>query len=69
MAKRAGAVPVVCARCDARFTLTASAYERRAVRYGNTLLCSRCLTNEWLRTRGSYQAETLLRDEIRAGAE
>jgi len=44
------------------------AYARRRERYGGRLLCVRCLTEGWLRTRaGQYQQEQALRDET-AGA-
>jgi len=55
--------PVVCVACAAAFTLTPQAYERRVARYGAHLLCSRCLSDSWLRTRGAYQKDALLRDD------
>ncbi len=68
MTKRATGVPVACAVCAAPFTLAPHAYARRRERYGDRLLCVRCLTEGWLRTRaGQYQQEQALRDET-AGA-
>ena len=55
-------VPIVCAGCAAPFTLTPQAHARRMARYGGRLLCSRCLSDSWLRTRGSYQKDALLRE-------
>ncbi len=63
MERRMTAVPVVCALCATPFTLTPHAHTRRIARYGDRLLCVRCLTDSWLRTRaGQYQQERVLHD-------
>ena len=70
MTKRATRVPVVCALCATPFTLAPHAYARRCERYGERLLCVRCLTEGWLRTRtGQYHQERALHDETARVAE
>ncbi len=69
MARKVESVQVVCVACAAPFTLTPQAHARRVARYGAHLLCSRCLGDSWLWTRGSYQKETLLREEDAARRE
>jgi len=64
MPRSALTVPVTCAHCAAPFTLTPVAHARRVARYGQRLLCQRCLGDAWLRTwRGAIMAEHLLRDD------
>ncbi len=70
MTKRATGVPVVCAACTAPFTLAPHAYARRCERYGDRILCVRCLTEGWLRTgAGQYHQERALRDEAARAVE
>ncbi len=63
MSRKVETVSVVCVGCTALFTLTPQAHARRTARYGAHLLCSRCLSDSWLRTRGAYHKDILLRDE------
>ncbi len=61
---RSSTVPVTCAHCAVPFTLTPLAHARRVARYGQRLLCQRCLTDGWLRTwRGAVITDQLLRDD------
>ncbi len=61
---------MVCAACATPFMLAPHAYTRRRERYGNRLLCVRCLTEGWLHTRaGQYHQERELRDETARTAE
>ncbi len=63
MPRSAARVPVTCADCAAAFTLTPAAHARRVARYGQRLLCQRCLGDVWLRTwRGTVMTDRLLRD-------
>jgi len=56
-------VPVVCARCAHPFTLTPHAHARRRARYGEHLLCARCLADSWLHTwQGAAVGDALLRE-------
>ncbi len=70
MAKRATSVSVLCADCATPFTLTSHAHARRIARYGERLLCARCLTAGWLHTHaGRYHQERALRDETARAVE
>lgn len=65
MPRSASAALVSCAQCAAPFTLTPLAHARRVARYGQRLLCQRCLTDGWLRTwRGAIMSDQLLRDDV-----
>ncbi len=69
MPRSASAVLVSCAHCAAPFTLTPVAHARRVARYGQRLLCQRCLGDAWLRTwRGVIATDQLLRDDAPAPA-
>ncbi len=59
MGKYAQTVAIQCASCHDEFTLTARGYARRLDRYGERLLCQRCLGDVWLRTRGKHTDQYL----------
>jgi len=61
---RNATIPVTCAHCAAPFTLTPLAHARRVARYGQRLLCQRCLIDGWLRTwHGAVLTDRLLRED------
>ncbi len=60
MGKYAQIVTAACASCHGEFTLTARGYAKRVERYGDRLLCQRCLGDIWLRTRGKHVDRYLL---------
>jgi hypothetical protein len=60
MGKNSRIVAVVCAACGDDFTLTEQGYAKRVERYGERLLCQRCLGDVWLRTRGKHTNRDLL---------
>ncbi len=64
MGKYAHTVTVTCATCHDDFTLTARAHARRVERYGERILCQRCLGDVWLRTRGKHVDRYLLEPEV-----
>jgi hypothetical protein len=66
MGKYAQTVTVACANCHDDFTLTARGYDRRVERYGERILCQRCLGDVWLRTRGKRADRYLLETDTAA---
>lgn len=60
MGKNSRTVSVVCAVCGDEFTLTEQGFAKRVERYGERLLCQRCLGDVWLRTRGKHISRDLL---------
>ncbi len=64
MASKTPAIAVVCAQCARPFTLTPPAHARRLARYGEHLLCARCLADSWLHStwQGATARDALLRE-------
>jgi len=66
--RRSTPVPLTCTHCQAPFSLTPQAHARRLARYGQRLLCTRCLADSWLHSwQGRMAAAHLLCDEAEAG--